>query len=107
MISVDIEHEYTKERATVEVTAIYQNTIHVRFIGIVGACVYELNLKMNTMRATSVAVRRKHPHCVWHAADIEAVRRMVWMHHHPDDAAVKKSMERHVATMPGQKRGVS
>jgi len=103
MESIELEHEWTHERQIVRVERITVQKIVVRF-PIVGSSNYELDLKTNTMRAVSAATRRKHPFCLWRAAEIEMVRRAVWIHLHPDDNEVKKSYQRHVESMPRAKK---
>lgn len=103
MDTVELEHEWTRERQTVSVHRITASKVTIRF-PIIGSCLYELDVASNTVRAMAPATRRKHPFCLWRAADISAVRRAVWIHFHPNESAVKKSIERHNETMPLAKR---
>ncbi len=69
--------------------------------------VYDLNLASNTLRARSVKAQRKgRPH--WKAADIESLRKQVANYLRGEDlkAETLKAMERHQATMPGNKIGL-
>lgn len=47
------------------------------------AGIYELDIRTNKIRSTNPAVRRKHPHCVWEAGNIELVRLEHWQYMNP------------------------
>lgn len=77
---IQVEHLWTKERATLPVESVDEYIISFRW-GMAG--IYELDIRSNRIRARNPASRRKHPHCMWIAVDIEKVRRGHWEHRHP------------------------
>lgn len=89
---------------TVPVEAIHQTFISIRW-GMSG--VYDIDLKTNTMKARSVAARRKGL-CHWKAVDINSVRHAVHEYFNPN--AKKEEEERfkkHHESMPFRAKPLS
>lgn len=98
MRTIEVEHEWSKERKTLSVERIdNENQITVRW-PLQG--LYHIDLRTNTMKAYSALARSKSPICLWRAVDIDAVRRDVkqYLTHN-----ITEAFNRHVVTMPFQK----
>lgn len=103
LIEVEVMHEWSKERVTLPVETVEPFIISVRW-GMAG--IYELDIRTNRMRARNPATRRKHPHCLWSAVDIESVRRAHWHHLNPGKAARDdEAYQRHCEGFLGSGKG--
>lgn len=91
-MNVELVHPWTKDRITLDVEYYDAKKVSVRW-SIAGT--YDLCLKTNTMKARSPQARRKHPHCLWIAADIDLVRRQVWELLNPDHKERDDAYNRH------------
>lgn len=99
-LTVEVEHEWTKERRTLDVETIVSPwRILVRW-PLQG--LYVLDLDTNTMRASSTSARNKNPFCLWRVADIEALRKEVLALAEPDktETQLDELMHRHWQSMP-------
>lgn len=99
LADIELEHTGTKERVRMPVVGITRLVVSVRwnYSGI-----YDLTLSTNTLRASSVAARRKHPFCLWVAVDIKAIRNAVKVHLDKQDikGIVRAETVTHNASMP-------
>jgi hypothetical protein len=90
---VQVVHPWTKEVITLDVESVVKNYVYLRW-GMSG--VYALDVRNNTIKSCNPAVRRKHPHCVWVALDIENVRAAYVEHMNPGkEAEFRAAYERH------------
>jgi hypothetical protein len=100
MTSIVIVHDWTGERRTVDVVSIEKASLVLRWPG---QGLYTLCLVKNTVRAVSTNARRKNPHCLWHAGDIDKVREEVKSVFDPRKKEQDARHERHMREMPFQK----
>lgn len=91
---VEIVHIGTRETKVVEVEFYNDKIVSIRWPL---AGVYDIDLKTNTMKARSPQARRKHPHCLWSAADVVALRRKVWELLNPDHKEREAAYQAHLA----------
>lgn len=97
---VEVQHEWSKERVTLDVDAIISVTRIIVRWPLQGA--YEVNLSSNTMRALSAKARGKSPYCLWRLVNVEAVKEEVKqaLKLKTPNEVLQRLMTRHWETMP-------
>jgi hypothetical protein len=92
------------ERRWLPIEAIHANYVTIRW-GMSGH--YDIDLRTNTMRAHSLAARRKNPLCLWKAVDLASVKALVREHFRDTTEEERKALyDRHHQQMPYAKRNM-